>query len=84
MLPREVLDHEPPGALFAGDEGLDCIAAVVRGATEWLRPGGALVVEHAPAQSTRVRELATAAGLLDAHIGFDLNHRPRVLVARCP
>lgn len=84
LLPREVLDHEPAGALFAGPEGLDAITTVVRGAAHWLRPGGALVVEHAPAQSARVQSLATSAGLIDARIESDLSARPRVLVAHRP
>lgn len=81
-LPREVVAHEPAAALFSGADGLDAIREVVGGAPTWLRPGGALVVEHGSGQADAVRALAIEAGLVAVHTESDLAGRPRVLVAR--
>lgn len=83
-LAREVVDHEPPRALFAGVDGLDAIRPVVGEARRWLRPNGVLVVEHAPAQGDAVVALARSAGLVEVRDEPDLNGRPRALVARAP
>jgi release factor glutamine methyltransferase len=81
-LPPEVVDWEPPGALFAGERGLDAIAVVVGGAPRWLAPGGALVVEIGAAHGATVMELARTAGLVDVSVAADLAGRDRMLVAR--
>jgi release factor glutamine methyltransferase len=81
-LPPEVGQWEPPGALCAGETGLDAISIVVAGATRWLAPGGALVVEIGAEQGPAVRALARAAGLVDADVVADLAGRDRILVAR--
>jgi release factor glutamine methyltransferase len=73
---------EPPGALFAGPDGLRDIREIVAGATTWLRPGGWLVVEIGAAQGDAVRALAVGAGLVEVEVGADLAGRPRYLVAR--
>ena len=81
-LPAEVGDWEPAEALRAGGDGLDDIRVIVAGAPEWLAPGGALVVEHAPDQAEAVRALANDAGFGHVHTGTDLTGRDRFLVAR--
>ncbi len=81
-LPPEVAEWEPPGALHAGETGLDAIAVVVSGATRWLAPGGALVVEIGAAHGVSASELARAAGLVEVSIEADLAGRDRMLVAR--
>lgn len=52
MIPREpeVRDHEPPMALYGGEDGLDVVRALLRTAALLLRPEGLLVVEHADVQ----------------------------------
>ncbi|MGD8955759.1 MAG: 50S ribosomal protein L3 N(5)-glutamine methyltransferase [Chromatiaceae bacterium] len=37
--------HEPPLALAAGEDGMDIVTQILAGATDYLRPGGILVVE---------------------------------------
>jgi release factor glutamine methyltransferase len=44
-LPREVREHEPAIALFAGESGLDVYAPLIRQAEELLAPSGVLVLE---------------------------------------
>jgi len=83
-LPAEVADWEPSMALLADDEGLADIAAVLNAALDWLRPGGAVVLEMAPHQLERATRLATEAGLVDTATHTDLAGRDRILVARRP
>src|SRR6516164_10030104 len=45
-LEPEVAQHDPPHAVFGGVDGMAVIAAVVRLAGRWLRPGGLFAVEH--------------------------------------
>jgi len=44
-LPRAVRDHEPPGALLAGRDGLSVLRPLVAGAEKVLAPGGSLWCE---------------------------------------
>lgn len=77
-----VREWEPPGALFAGDDGLDDLRILVDGAIEWLRPGGSLVLEMSPAQVPVIAERATAAGFVTVEAVRDLSGRERAIVAR--
>jgi release factor glutamine methyltransferase len=84
-----VREWEPHEALVApaGPSGVDGTAdleALVAGAPGWLRPGGALILELAPAQGEAMVAAATAAGLIEARVAEDLAGRPRTLLARRP
>jgi release factor glutamine methyltransferase len=79
-LPPSVADYEPPIALRAGPLGMDALDVIVRGAPEWLAPGGALVVEIDPRQASVVSPLAASCGL-SASIRADSSGRDRALVA---
>ncbi|HEY7071464.1 MAG TPA: peptide chain release factor N(5)-glutamine methyltransferase, partial [Acidimicrobiales bacterium] len=81
-LPAEVRDWEPHGALCAGPDGLEDVAAIVRGATPWLASRGVVLVEMAPDQTARAAQLAREAGFGDVAIRDDLAGRARVLVVR--
>jgi release factor glutamine methyltransferase len=83
MLPPE-LAHEPERALFATDAGLGMLRRIAREATDWLRPGGALALEHAPDQATAVAQALEAAGLGGLALHRDLSGNPRVTTARRP
>jgi release factor glutamine methyltransferase len=82
-LPRDVVDWEPRSALVSGPTGYEALEVLIVDARTWLDPaGGALVLELAPHQADRARELATAAGFTDVRVDHDLVGRARVLVAR--
>ncbi|CAA9260555.1 MAG: Peptide chain release factor N(5)-glutamine methyltransferase [uncultured Acidimicrobiales bacterium] len=84
VLPPEVADWEPAGALVAGPTGLEAVAAILDGAPTWLRRPGAVVVEIAPHQAGRAFELACDAGFPEVDVHPDLAGRPRALVGRLP
>jgi release factor glutamine methyltransferase len=81
-LPAEVRDHEPTGALVSGPTGRESLEHLVAGGLEWLEPGGALVLELAPAQAGPLSALAEGAGYDGVAVHRDLAGRDRVLVAR--
>lgn len=80
-LPASVEDWEPTQALRAGTSGLDDLEIIVAGASKWLRPTGALVLEMASEQTAVVAARAAALGF-DVAIHDDLAGCPRVMVAR--
>lgn len=79
-----VRDWEPSSALFAGVDGLDDLRVIVEGASDWLRPGGALVLEMSSDQVGPVTELARRCGFVDITTHRDLAERDRAIVARLP
>ncbi|HLK46405.1 MAG TPA: peptide chain release factor N(5)-glutamine methyltransferase, partial [Acidimicrobiales bacterium] len=83
-LPADVELWEPRLALRAGPDGLDAVREIVGGAGEWLRPGGVLVVEIAPAQAAAVLGLVRSAGAASSEVRRDALGRERALVARWP
>jgi release factor glutamine methyltransferase len=79
----EVAQHDPPHAVFGGPEGMAVIAAVVRLAGRWLRPGGLFAVEHDDTASSRSVELVEATGLFeDIEACHDLAGRPRFVTGK--
>lgn len=83
-LPPGIADHEPPVALYSGRTGLEATEVILAGATDWLAPGGAVVLEMAGGTAGRVEDLARAAGLAEVAAHHDLAGHERVLVARRP
>lgn len=62
FVPREALDHEPPSALFAGEDGLDHVRALVADLVGWLRADGTALIELNRAQWGDAAEDARAHG----------------------
>ena len=83
-LPPSVTDYEPALALRSGETGLEDIRTILAGATNWLSPGGAVVLEIPERAAEAALTLAAEAGLVDARIRQDLTERSRVLAARRP
>jgi release factor glutamine methyltransferase len=83
VLEPEVAQHDPPHAVFGGPDGMAVIAAIVRLAGRWLRPGGLFAVEHDDTTSSQTVELINSTGLFeDVQARQDLAGRPRFVTAR--
>lgn len=80
----EVLEHDPPRALYGGGaDGMEIPRAVIERARELLSPGGLLVMEHADVQGGAAREAAESIGGFEQiRTAEDLTGRDRFLVAR--
>jgi release factor glutamine methyltransferase len=82
ILPRDVVAHEPPVALFGGADGLVVVRALAGSAREWLRPDGWLVLEIAGDAGEAVTRTLTGHGYDQVSAGLDLAGRERVAEAR--
>ena len=80
-LPREVREHEPHAALFAGESGLDLYGPLIAAAEKVLAPGGALVIELGYNAAAHVRALLENANWRDVAITNDLAGIARVASA---
>jgi release factor glutamine methyltransferase len=79
-LAPEIVRHEPPGALFAGADGLDVIRRLVPAAAA---AGATLVaIEVGAGQAAAVAELMGAAGFARVQARRDLAGIERVVVGR--
>ncbi len=54
----DILDFEPPGALFSGRDGLDAIRFLVESVPGFLKPGGWFLCEFGAGQGRAVFEMA--------------------------
>jgi release factor glutamine methyltransferase len=80
QLAPEILRHEPPGALFAGGDGLDAIRALVAQLVH--RPRVRLLaLEVGAGQAPRVAQLIDAAGFDAIRFECDLAQIQRVVIA---
>jgi len=77
-LPDVVREHDPPLALFAGDDPLRFYRALARHAPDVLVAGGRLVVETHAQYATDTAEVFAHAGFTGVHIEQDLSGRPRI------
>jgi release factor glutamine methyltransferase len=80
VLPRDVLDHEPATALFAGADGLDDYRVIAAQLPRLIAPGGMVAIEIGATQAAAVTALLTAEGL-NVAVRRDLAGRDRCLVA---
>jgi release factor glutamine methyltransferase len=82
-LEPEVVDHDPPHAVFGGPDGMAVIPAVARLAGRLLRPGGLFAVEHDDTTSSMTAETIRGTDLFDDIVArTDLTGRPRFVTAR--
>lgn len=80
-LAAQVRRHEPPGALFAGPDGLDAYRGLVPQLPALLEPGGVAVLEIGHTQAEAVTAIAARAGFA-ATLDRDLGGRPRTLTLK--
>ena len=79
----EVARHDPPRALYSGIDGLDHIRTIAATASQLLRPGGAVVVEHADEQGRSAPAVfAQTPGWVEVEDHADLTGRDRFVTAR--
>lgn len=81
-LPREVREHEPAEALFAGAQGLDVYPALINQAKRALSPDGIFVAEIGYNGAEQVRSLLPAPLWSDLCVTRDLAGIDRVISAR--
>jgi len=81
-LPREVREHEPAEALFAGADGLQIYPALIDEAARKLAPDGILVLELGYNGAQYVGSLLSASQWFDLRVTRDLAGIGRVVSAR--
>ena len=80
-LARDVRDHEPASALFAGDDGLDAYRVLVPALPALIAADGVALVEIGATQADAVAHMAARAGV-PAQLHRDLAGNPRCLALR--
>lgn len=79
----EAREYDPPGSLWAGDDGLEGVRHVARVARRLLRPDGFVAVEHSDVQGLDVPWVFPERdGWLDVINRRDLTNRDRFVTAR--
>lgn len=82
-LSRDVVDHEPHLALFAGADGTDVLQRLIPQAAERLKPGGWLMSEISPRLRDVVCQLMHDEPRLGApSVADDLARLPRLVMAQ--
>lgn len=81
-LAKDVRDHEPHLALFAGEDGLEFYRRIAAEVRPYLLPRGALLVEVGMGQADAVSALFRNAGLVGVLVHRDLGGIERVVEAR--
>ncbi len=82
QLQSEVRGHEPPTALFAGDDGMAIYAPLIRDARDFLTPGGLLVLELGHGSLSGVRQILDQSyAWAEIRVTNDLAGIPRVISA---
>ena len=81
-IPPVVHAWEPSEALVSGPTGFEAAEVLIAGAGQWLRSGGALVLELGETQLDAARQLALRHGYADVTVHRDFADRDRALVAR--
>jgi release factor glutamine methyltransferase len=79
-LQREVRDHEPSLALFAGPDGLGIYRRLIPEAARLLKPGGRLILELGDTSLDPVRQMLDRSWR-DTEVIPDLAQKPRALIA---
>jgi release factor glutamine methyltransferase len=80
-LPVEVRDHEPPTALFGGEEGYELYAELILQSARHLKSGGLIVLELGHNSLPAVQPLLDSAHWKNVVVTNDLAGIPRVLSA---
>jgi release factor glutamine methyltransferase len=76
------LRFEPISALASGQDGLDDIRLIIKGAKNHLNPNGWLMIEHGWNQAEAIRQLFEQAGFVKISTEQDLGKRDRVTLGK--
>ena len=74
--------YEPMTALVSGDDGLDAIREIITDASNHLKPGGWLLLEHGFDQGEAVLGLMQSAGFVNVETVGDLAGQDRVTLGQ--
>jgi release factor glutamine methyltransferase len=77
-----VNDYEPKEALYAGEDGLNCIRSWSKLGAWMLKPYGRLIFEIGAGQSAYVKEIIVSSGFSEIEFHQDLAGHQRVVSAR--
>jgi release factor glutamine methyltransferase len=78
-LEPDIREYEDPGALLAGEDGLDIIRRIIAEAPVWLRLGGLLAIEVGETQAEEVQKLMVATSFEDVAAVKDLAGIDRIM-----
>ena len=84
LMPPEARLHEPIIALDGGTDGLDVHRRIAAGLRTWLAPGGAVLIEAAPAQTEALASILSAAGCATTEVVTDADLDATAVVGRLP
>jgi release factor glutamine methyltransferase len=79
LLPRDVRQFEPPLALDGGADGTDFLRQVVGRSTDWLAPGGWLLLELGGDQAESIGQLLLERGFTSVDVMVDEDGDPRAI-----
>jgi release factor glutamine methyltransferase len=80
-LEREVRDHEPPQALYGGDQGYELYGELIAQSARHLKPGGLLVLELGYNSLAAVQPLLEGQEWTGTAVTNDLSGIPRIIAA---
>jgi len=84
LLSREVKNHDPSLALFAGPDGLSAYRTISAQAKNYLVAGGRLLLEIGHRQASAVSQILQEQGYIDIAVHQDLDRKDRVVSCRSP
>jgi len=82
LLPRDVQAFEPRLALDGGVDGTDLLVEVVRRSSDWLSPGGWLLLELGGDQAEPIGQLLHELGFSGVDVMADEDGDPRAICAQ--
>lgn len=71
LMPPEARDHEPRHTLDGGPDGLDLLRLISAAASDWLAPGGQLLIEVSGQQLPTARAVFESDGLAASSVSDD-------------
>ena len=83
LLPAEAREHEPGHTLDGGPDGLTLLRRIADHATDWLRPGGRVLIEVAAGQRDTALSAYGDAGLSPSYVE-DAEDGTTVVIGQAP